>query len=100
VCKANVTFLKVDGEWYRLAIDHPTIHWRREFDSPCPWSVGEKGWEYPHIDVATAAHLTGAMLKGIDSMSNQLSTCVAIIFEDQRRVEIRGTLEGTSYAVI
>jgi hypothetical protein len=100
VCTANVTFINVEGEWYRLAIDHPTIHWRQESSAPHAWSVPQKGWEYPHVNVATAAQLTDAKLEGIDSNSDQLGTCVAFIFEGQRRVEIRGTIEGTSYAVI
>jgi hypothetical protein len=100
ISTANVTFIKLEGDWHRLTIDHPAVHWRTQMDAPLAWSVPDSGWEYPHVDVAARAQLVGSTLKGIESASDRMSTRVTFIFSDQRRVEIRGTTEATSYAVI
>jgi hypothetical protein len=100
VSTANVVYLKVEGSWHRLAIDHPTIHWRPQLAVPQPWSVAEKGWEYPHVDVAATSQLIGLTLLAIERTSDRSSTRVAIIFEGRRRIEIWGTNESVGCAVI
>jgi hypothetical protein len=100
VSTANVVYLKVEGNWYRLAIDHPTIHWRPQLSVPQSWSVADKRWEYRHVDVAAASQLTGRTLRAIERTSDQSSTRVVFIFEGLRRIEICGTNESTAYAVI
>jgi hypothetical protein len=42
---ANVTYLNLEGTWFRLAIDHPAIFWRSQAEPPRPWAVPEKSWE-------------------------------------------------------
>ena len=100
ISTSNVTFINLEGDWHRLTIDHPAVHWRPQMNAPRAWSVPDSGWEYPHVDVADRAQLVGSTLKGIESASDGICTRVTFVFSDQRRVEIFGTNEATSYAVI
>ncbi|QJE02193.1 hypothetical protein HH212_26950 (plasmid) [Massilia forsythiae] len=97
---ANVTYLKFAGIWHRLCFDLGTVHWRTWPTDPEPWSIGEEGWNYPHIDVALSAELVGVRLKSYRTLATERGACVIFEFENGRKVLINDVEDCTSYEVI
>ena len=96
---ASVTFVALEGLWYRLAVDYPAVFWRTLVERPQPWAVVEKGWEYPHVDVGAIARVVGLHLREIETSSDNVRTQVALLFEGGRCVVIEGSRQSSHYAV-
>jgi hypothetical protein len=97
---ANVTYLKFDGVWHRLCFDLGTVHWRTWLTDPEPWAVGDKGWNYPHVDVAFSAELVGVRLKSYITLATGHGASVVFEFENGRKVLINDVEDCTNYEVI
>ena len=90
VAGAKVIFLKVAGAWHRLAIDHGTVHWRREDKEPRAWSVPEKGWEYPVGEVPGAQELLGVPVSSMVISGEDDTASVEVFLENGRKLLFAG----------
>jgi hypothetical protein len=87
---ASVVFLKVAGCWHRLAIDHGTVHWRREENEPSTWSAQEGVWEYPVRELADAKELLGIPISSLATTGIDDVASVELLLENGRRLRFAG----------
>jgi len=97
---ANATFLKFDGQWYRLCFELYAVIWRRYNDEPKSWRDEETSCEHQMQDVGTSAGVVGVRLEGYEVESTSESLKVTLIFEGGRKLIIEDMNEATNYAVI
>ena len=97
---ANVVFLRVGATWHRLAVDHPAIFWRPQSETPQPWSVPEKGWSYPHVNVGELAALQGRVIEEVTMQSTDVETTVEIALQGDRIFRLVGTRSSSRYEVV
>jgi len=97
---ANVTYLKFDGIWYRLYFEPQMVFWRESSEAPAPWSVKEKSWEYPHVDLGETEGLLGKRLKFYEMAATSGGSKVVFQFEGGKQIVIEDKNEVANYAVI
>jgi hypothetical protein len=96
---ANAVFLLVGGNWWRLALDAGTIHWRIQNTAPEPWSVPASGWSYPHTDVGEEANLVGHKVEYVRSGAEGAVARVELGFSNGKRFIVSNMNDSTSYFV-
>lgn len=87
---ADVFFLKAAGAWHRLAIDHGTVHWRREDNEPKTWSVPEEDWEYPVGEFPGAHQLLGLRIASVVISGSVDAATVEMVLENGRSLLFTG----------
>jgi hypothetical protein len=97
--EANVTFLRFDGEWFRLYFEPGLIFWRSGVPEPHPWDVPEEQWVYPHVDLGKAADVIGQTLTRYDMWPTNHSARVSFEFANGRRILIEHKNDRGHYVV-
>lgn len=99
VSNANVTYLRFAGEWHRLIIDCGVIFWRRQTETPQPWSIESEGFDYPHIDVGKVAGVIGQGLKDYRMTAHSGRTLIAFTFENGRSIFIENENDQSTFRI-
>jgi hypothetical protein len=97
---ATVVYLKIEGAWYRVAVDHGTVHWHREEMEPKTWSVPEQGWEYPVRDFPGAHEILGVPIASVSTSGGSEEACVAFLFENGRKLVFAGTGDENAVSAV
>ena len=97
---ANVIYIQADETWHRLVLDAGVIHWRNQSASPEPWEAPEKGWSYPHFDLAQHEGLLGLRFIGYTMNASASGCSVEFSFANGRRLVFEETQDVIRYAAI
>ncbi len=99
VTNANVVHLCFADTWHELILDHGVIIWRRTEKAPEPWAISEAGWDYPHVDVGTAADVVGHCLEKYDMKGTPCGCQVTFLFDNGRSVIIDNVQDQSEYQI-
>lgn len=97
--EANVVFIRVRGEWWRLSIDHGTVHWKEQLVDPEPWAVPNEGWSYPHANVGGSEGLVGQVILGIHTSGEWPEARVELHLGNGLCFAFFGAGDATMYSV-
>ena len=100
LASANVVYLRFRGVWHRLCIDGGVIFWKEQDHEPASWSVRDKGWEYPHVDVGTSAGIVGQRLAHYEMTTNESTVQVNFLFDQGSKVIIENTNDRSDYRIV
>src|ERR1051326_2310044 len=59
VANANVVHLLFADTWDKIVMRCGVVIWRQSSKAPEPWSIEEKGWRYPNVNVGEMAGVIG-----------------------------------------
>ena len=99
VANANVVHLRFADTWHKLVIDCGVVIWRQSSKAPEPWSIEEKGWRYPHVNVGEMAGVIGHHLEHYRTESTSSGAMVTFCFDNGRTIIINNEDDRSTFAI-
>lgn len=84
--RANVNYLKLDEQWYRLYFDCGIIFWRKDDDGPVGFDAPELACSFRAVPVGVQLELNGQKVQSVSAQSFDSGSEVNFVFGNNQQV--------------